>query len=89
MVEGHHHYPATLFGTGLTHKRTADSQVCNKGVPKGVKDGHPCNRHEAVPGMACPQGIEGSGMAGPGETLGSPLLPLAIRLWQQIKILKD
>jgi hypothetical protein len=29
--------------------------------------------------VAHPQGIEGSGMAGPGETLGSPWPPLAIR----------
>jgi hypothetical protein len=28
--------------------------------------------------VACPQGVEGLGMAGPGETLGSPWPPLAI-----------
>jgi hypothetical protein len=34
----------------------------------------------AVSGVACPQGVERQGMEGPGETLGSPWLPLAIRL---------
>jgi hypothetical protein len=28
-----------------------------------------------------PQGVEGSGMAGPGKTLGSPWIPLVISLW--------
>jgi hypothetical protein len=32
-----------------------------------------------VSGMARQQGVEGSGMAGPGDTLGSPWPPLAIR----------
>jgi hypothetical protein len=32
-------------------------------------------------GVARLQGIEGLGMADPGETSGSPWLPLAIRLW--------
>jgi hypothetical protein len=47
--------------------------------------GHPLcrqpslNGHKAVSGVAvCPHGIEGSGMAGPGESLGSPWPPLAI-----------
>jgi hypothetical protein len=31
------------------------------------------------PGVACPQGAEGLGMVGPGETLGSPWIPLPIR----------
>jgi hypothetical protein len=60
------------------------------GVSKGVEDGrrmptlwagHPRNSHKAVSGMACPQGIKGSGMAGLGETLGSLWIPLAIRAW--------
>jgi hypothetical protein len=59
-----------------------------RGVPKGVSDGrrspalragHPRNGHKAVSGMAHPQPVEGLGMAGPGQTLGSPWIPLAIR----------
>jgi hypothetical protein len=62
-----------------------------RGVSKGVEDdrrpptlraGHLINGHEAVSGMARPQSVEGSGMAGPGETLGSPLIPLAVRAWR-------
>jgi hypothetical protein len=41
--------------------------------------GNPRNGHKAVLGVACPQGVEGSGRAGPGETLGSPWTPIAIR----------
>jgi hypothetical protein len=57
------------------------------GVSKGVKDGcmpptlwagHPRNGHKAVSGLARPQGVQGLGMAGPGETLGSPWIPLTI-----------
>jgi hypothetical protein len=36
-------------------------------------------RHGRMARVACPQGIEGLGMAGPGETLGSPWPTLAIR----------
>jgi hypothetical protein len=32
-------------------------------------------------GVARPQGVEGLGMAGPGETLGSPWIPLPVRAW--------
>jgi hypothetical protein len=43
-----------------------------RGVSKGVEDGR---RAPALwaghSGVALPQGMEGSGMAGPGETLGS------------------
>jgi hypothetical protein len=58
-----------------------------RGVSKGVKDGcrppalqagHPRNAHKAVLGVAYPQGVEGSGMVSPGETLGSPWISLAI-----------
>jgi hypothetical protein len=58
------------------------------GVSKGVEDGrrllawsagHPWNGSNAISGVACPQGIDGLGMANPGETLGSPWPPLAIR----------
>jgi hypothetical protein len=34
------------------------------------------NSRKAVLRVACPQDIEGLGMAGPGETLGSPWIPL-------------
>jgi hypothetical protein len=64
-------------------------RTVRRGVSKGVKDsrrppalqaGHPINGHKTVSGVACPQGVEGSSMAGPGETLGSLWTPLAIRL---------
>jgi hypothetical protein len=50
---------------------------------QGVEDGrrpptlwadHPQNSRKAVSGVAHPQGIEGSGMAGLGKTLGSPCI---------------
>jgi hypothetical protein len=41
--------------------------------------GHPRNGCKAVSGMARPQGIEGYGMAGLGETLGSLWIPLDMR----------
>jgi hypothetical protein len=47
----------------------------------GVQRGRCC---KAVSGVAHLQEVKGSGMAGPGETLGSPWPPLAIRLWLQI-----
>jgi hypothetical protein len=55
-----------------------------RGVSKGIEDGHklPALRvgHcKAVPGVAQPQGVEGSGMADLGVTLGSPWAPLARR----------
>jgi hypothetical protein len=40
---------------------------------------HPKKGLKAVSGVALPQGIEGQGRAGPGETLGSSWPPLAIR----------
>jgi hypothetical protein len=48
-----------------------------KGYPRGkmaaaLRAGHPPNNRKAVWGMARPQGIEGLGIAGRGETLGSP-----------------
>jgi hypothetical protein len=60
------------------------------GVSKGVVYGRrspmragapPLKHHEAVSGMARPQIVERSGMAGPHDTLGSPWPPLAICLW--------
>jgi hypothetical protein len=60
-----------LLDPGI-HRRTA------WGVQKGKRrrQGHPRNGRKAVSVVARPQGIEGSGMAGPVETLGSPW-PLA------------
>jgi hypothetical protein len=61
-----------------------------RGVSKRVEDGHrpatlqvghPRNSHKAVSGVACPQGIEGLGMVGPGETSGNPWPPLPIYPW--------
>jgi hypothetical protein len=59
------------------------------GVSKREEDGrrrpalrasHPKNGRKTVLGVARPPGMEGLGMAGPGETSGSPWPPLAIRL---------
>jgi hypothetical protein len=56
-----------------------------RGVSKGEEDGrrpptlwagYSRNGHNAVLGVARLQGVEGLGMAGPGETLGSPWIPL-------------
>jgi hypothetical protein len=57
------------------------------GVSKGIEDGrrpptlradHPLNSRKAVSGVAKLQSVEGYGMAGPNNTLGSPWPPLAI-----------
>jgi hypothetical protein len=40
---------------------------------------HHRNGCKAILGVARPQGIEGSGMAGQGKTLGRQWIPLAIR----------
>ena len=62
-----------------------------KGYPRGKKmaAGHPPCGWATPPtirpygrlGVARPQGVEGLGMAGPGETLGSPWIPLPVRAW--------
>jgi hypothetical protein len=61
-----------------------------RGVSKGVEDsrrppallvGHARNSCKAVLEVARLQGVERSGMAGPGETSGSPCIPLAMRAW--------
>jgi hypothetical protein len=39
--------------------------------------GPPVNDHKAVLGLACPQGVDGLGMAVLGETIRSPWPPLA------------
>jgi hypothetical protein len=48
-------------------------------VSKRVKDGQRPPALQAVSGVARLQGVEGLVMTGPGETLGSPWIPLAIR----------
>jgi hypothetical protein len=53
-----------------------------------LRVGHPWNGRKAVLGVARPQGIEGSGKVGPGETLGSSLLPLTIRPWLGVQVLR-
>jgi hypothetical protein len=49
--------------------------------------GHPpygrATPQTAVWGLARPQGVEGSGMAGWGKTLGSPWIPLPVRACQR------
>jgi hypothetical protein len=59
-----------------------------EGVSKGEEDarrltalqaGHPPNGRKGVWGVARPQGVEGLGMARPGETLGRPWIPLPVR----------
>jgi hypothetical protein len=72
------------MGIGVRHgvsKMVED--VCR---PPALRAGHPPDSCKAVSGVARPQGIEGSSMAGPGETLGSPWPPLAIRpcLWASV-----
>jgi hypothetical protein len=57
---------------------------CPKGVgngcrPPALRAGHPRNGCKAVLVATRPQGIERLGMAGPGDTLGSPRPTLAIR----------
>jgi hypothetical protein len=37
--------------------------------PPALQAGFPQNRCQAVSGVACPQGVEGSGSAAPGEKL--------------------
>jgi hypothetical protein len=75
--------------TGAGTKRKLIRPI-RRGVSKGVGDccrppalraGHPRNGRKAVSAVARLQSVEGSGMAGPEETLGSPWIPLAIRAW--------
>jgi hypothetical protein len=59
----------------------AATRLVQRGVSKGVEDsrrptvlwaGHPRNGRKAFLEVTRSQGVEGSGMAGLGETLGSP-----------------
>jgi hypothetical protein len=49
--------------------------------PPALRAGRPRNGIKTTFGVACSQGVEGLGMAGPGETLESPWIPLTIRTW--------
>jgi hypothetical protein len=71
--------------------RGATSKGVRRGVSKGVEDGcrlpalqagHPWNGLRDESGVAGLQGVEGLGMSGLGETLGSPWPALAICPWQ-------
>jgi hypothetical protein len=63
-----------------------------RGVSKGVEDGHPRNGHNAILGGThphslvgwVPQGVEGAGMAGPGETLGSLWISLVMGICEGV-----
>jgi hypothetical protein len=75
--------PSLMPGPGIFHRSA------RHGVSKGVEDsrrppalqaGHSRNSHKAVSGVARPQGIEGLGMVGPGDTLGSPWIPLGLAI---------
>jgi hypothetical protein len=60
----------------FTVRRTISNiRPVREGVSKGEEDG----RRPPVLPVARPQGIEGWGMAGQGETLGSPWIPLPVR----------
>jgi hypothetical protein len=74
------------FGTGMTpfneivdegmalFHRGSRGRPIWLGLSKGVEDSH-----KALSGVARPQGVKGLGMAGPGETLGSLWILLAVR----------
>jgi hypothetical protein len=79
----------TFLGVGSKLVDALSSIGVQRGVSKGVevcrmlpalRVGHPWNNQKAVSGVACPQGVEGSGMAGASDTLVSSWPPLAIRL---------
>ena len=62
--------------------RCGVSRPVRCGVSKGEEDGRRPPAHgQANPRSGRPQGVERSGMAGPGETLGSPWPPLPICQW--------
>jgi hypothetical protein len=72
----------------VENRRQSKSRPVRRRVSKRVEDGrrplalragHLRNDCKVVLGVARPQGVERLGMAGPGETLGSPWIPLAIR----------
>jgi hypothetical protein len=59
-------------------------EVVSKGEEDGrrsptLRAGHPPNGRKTIWGVAHLQGVEGLSMAGAGETLGSPWIPLPVR----------
>jgi hypothetical protein len=69
------HGPHVALSRGRMHRHTA------RGVQKGRR------RPQAArpAGRPPPQGVEGYGRAGPGETLRSPWPPIAICPWEDIR----
>jgi hypothetical protein len=53
-------------------RRRVSKRVEDGHRPPALQAGHPRNGCEAVLGVVHPQRVEGAGMAGTGETLGSP-----------------
>jgi hypothetical protein len=62
----------------IDYKRNLPLAICIGEDERPVRSGVA----KAVLGVTRPQGVEGLGMAGWGETLGSPWIPLAIRAWR-------
>jgi hypothetical protein len=70
-----------LFGVGddVVDVDWGGNRPVRRGVSKGVEDGHrPLALRVGHPQNGR-KGVEGPGMAGPGETLGIPCIPLTIR----------
>jgi hypothetical protein len=65
-------------------RRGVSKRVENGRRPPALRAGYPKNGSKAVTTMVRLQGIEGLGMAGPGEALGSLWPPLAIRPWSSV-----
>jgi hypothetical protein len=79
--------PQTCWRRGNDHPQSTPFRSVNshpllrpirRGVSKGAEDGYPKNARKTVLWVAHPQSVEGSGLAGPNETLESPWIPLAI-----------
>jgi hypothetical protein len=72
-----------MSGEGCKQVRTAWGIQGGRRRPQAARPTGepPQNGIKAVLGVARPQGIEGLGMAGLGETLGSPWILLHIRAW--------
>jgi hypothetical protein len=90
MPPCHHATPPRRYAATPSRRHMATCRPVRRGVSQGVEDsrrllgaraagGSPLRGHKTVSGVARPQGVEELGMAGRGETLGSPWIPLAIR----------
>jgi hypothetical protein len=60
------------LGHGIGVRRGVSKRVEDGRRPSALWAGYPRNCHNAVSGVAYLQGVEGSGKADPGKTLGSP-----------------